>query len=108
MNMLGIVMPVGRSVMYLPDSNSGSSGPWTESDTKVVMVFLIMSALAFLIGVIIELARGFTIGEILSLGGKSDNPKNLTIYSGLITICFYSIWGMVILGYIGYQIYNML
>ena len=108
MNILGIVMPVGRSVMYIPDSNDGPSGPWTEGDTKIVIVLLIMSAVLFLIGVIIELARGFTIGEILSLGGKSDNPKYLTIYSGLITICFYSIWGMVILGYIGYQIYNML
>ena len=106
--MLGIVMPVGRSVMYLPDSNSGSSGPWTESDTKLVMVFLIMSALAFLIGVIIELARGFTIGEILSLYEKSGSPKFLTAYSVSVTISFYCIWGMVILGYIGYLIYNML
>jgi hypothetical protein len=105
--MLGIVMPVGKSLMYIPDSNDGPSGPWTE-DIKIIMVLLIMSAALFLIGVIIELARGFTMREILSINENLVKSKFLTIYSSFMTISFYTIWGLTILGYIGYLIYSIL
>lgn len=51
--MLGIIMPMGRTMMYLPDSNE-NSGPWTELDTKVCIALTLVILIITLVSTLIE------------------------------------------------------
>ncbi len=102
--MLGVIIPVGKSVMYMPDGNYKPSGPWTDSDTKFVIVCMILALLLLIIGIVVEKIRGNSIKEalLLDLGG------DISAFSIFVCICFYSVWGLSILGYLGFLIYNLI
>ena len=100
---LGIVMPIGKTVMYIPDGNDGPSGPWTETDTKVVISILVVLLILFVLAVIIELIRGTKLKNILLL-----DDWDMTMFSEMSIICFYGIWGFSLLCYLGYLIFGLL
>jgi hypothetical protein len=102
-----MILPTGNGgFMVLPD-NSGPSGPWTSGDTKIVITTLILSLILILIAILIEKLRGFKLREILTL--NEDNFRDwLTSYTIISVITFYSIWGLALLGGIGYFIYGLL
>lgn len=102
-----MILPTGRGgFMVLPDNN-GPSGPWTNGDTKIVIVTLILSVILMLIAILVEKLRGFKLLEILTLSEKGLNDW-LTVYTVSVGIIFYSIWGLAILVGLGYLIYGML
>jgi hypothetical protein len=102
-----MILPMGRGgIMVIPDSN-GPSGPWTSGDTKIVIVTLILAFALMLIAIIIEKLRGFKLREILTLHEEGWNDW-LTAYTVISMISGYVIYGLAILGGLGYLIYGML
>lgn len=102
-----MILPTGSGgFMVLPDDN-GPSGPWTNGDTKIAITILILSVILLLIAILVEKLRGFTLREILTLSEDNWNDW-LTAYTVISVITFYSIWGLAILGGLGYLIYGML
>lgn len=102
-----MILPTGRGgFMVLPDNN-GPSGPWTSGDTKVVITILILSVILMLLAILIEKLRGFTLREILTISENNFNDW-LTAYTIISVITFYSIWGLALLGGLGYLIYGIL
>ena len=102
-----MILPTGRGgFMVLPD-NSGPSGPWTSGDTKIAITILILSVILLLIAILIEKLRGFTLREILTLS-ENDFHEWLSAFTIIVVISFYVIWGLTLLGGLGYLIYGIL
>jgi len=93
--------------MILPTGSGGPSGPWTSGDTKIVITALILSFILMLIAILVEKLRGFTLREILTLNEDNWNDW-LTVYTVSSVCLFYLVWGLTILGGLGYLIYGML
>ena len=102
-----MILPTSNGgFMVLPDDN-GPSGPWTNGDTKIAITILILSVILLLIAILVEKLRGFTLREILTLNEDNWNDW-LTVYTVSSVCLFYLVWGLAILGGLGYLIYGML
>jgi hypothetical protein len=105
---MGMIMPIGGrgQMMYIPDTNAGPSGPWTSNDTKITIALLIIFFLISFISIIIEwqLAKRKITGkefliEVLSCGmsGRWFCKYEVTMFTGLMTLIFYIIFGLVVI-----------
>jgi hypothetical protein len=98
MNLLQTIIPIP-----IPVHSHGSSGSWTETDTKITLSILIVTFILFLFSIILEKIRGTSWKDIFQV-----ETYKLTIFSGLILICSYSVFGIAIFGFLGYFIYTLL
>jgi hypothetical protein len=94
MNLLQTIIPV-------PIPIDGSSGLWTESDTKIALTILILTFICFLLAIVIEKIRGVSLKDILQVNTS-------TLLSEAIILCSYSVFGIAILSFFGYFIYTLL
>jgi hypothetical protein len=96
MNLLQTIIPV-------PIPIDGSSGPWTETDTKVALSILIVTFILFLISIVIEKIRGTSWKDIFQV-----DVSELTLFSVIMIFCSYIIFGLEILVFLGHFIYTLL
>jgi hypothetical protein len=116
---MGMIMPIGGrgQMMYIPDTNHGPSGPWTLTDTKVTIALLIIFFLVSLISIIIEwqfakkkiTGKEFLI-EVLTCGmsGSYFCKYEVSMFTGLMTLCFYIIFALFAIGSGVYGIFQLL
>ena len=95
----------GGSIILL--DNNGSTGPWTNEDTKMAFTILMISFIMLLVSVIFEKLRGFTLREIFTLS-EDHWSKTLLVYTVISVIFFYLMVFLFILGALGHLIYGML
>jgi len=100
---MGMIMPIGGrgQMMYIPDTNHGPSGPWTSTDTKITIALIIIFFLVSLISIVIEwqfakrkiTGKEFLI-EVLTCGmsGNYFCKYEVSMFTGLITLCFYIVF----------------
>ncbi len=85
----------------IPMDSHGSSFSWTETDTEVILTLLILTFILFLLAIVTEKIRGVSLKDIFKVNTSS-------LLSEAIIICFYLVFGIVILGFLGYFIYTLL
>jgi hypothetical protein len=94
MNLLQTIIPV-------PIPIDGSSGPWTETDTKVALSILIVTFILFLISIVIEKIRGTSWKDIF----QADTS---ILFSAIMIFWSYLVFCIAIFGFLGYFIYTLL
>jgi hypothetical protein len=99
---LGMIIRVGHTFIH---TSNGHSGPWTESDTKILITMMIVSVLLFIVSVVIEKIRGLSFKEIVTLNIDGDD---LSIFSACSIIACYSTWLVGLLLWLGSIIYNLI
>lgn len=102
--------------MYIPDPSHGPSGPWTANDTKVMIALVIIFFCISLISVIVEwqfVKKKMTLKEylleVLQCGLSSNYTcYELSVFTTFMTMIFYTVFGLAIIGFGVYGIYQML
>lgn len=102
-----MIIPTGTNgqMIYIPDTNNSPSGPWTETDTKIMISLVIILFVISLISSIIEwqFAKNKTTGkefikEVLTCGMSWYGGKyEVSMFTGLLTLIFYIIFGLSVL-----------
>jgi ABC-type tungstate transport system substrate-binding protein len=76
-------------------TGNGHSGPWTQVDTNICITISLVVLILTTISVIIDLLKGVTIKEILTI-----DPFEISIFTGIMMCAFYffiTIWFGVLL-----------
>jgi ABC-type phosphate/phosphonate transport system permease subunit len=100
---MGIVMPIGGrgQMIYIPDGNDGPSGPWTNGDTKIAIALCIVFFVVSLLSIIIEwqFAKRTTtlrdyLNEVLTCGTSYSSSYSASMFTNLMVILFYIVFGL--------------
>lgn len=101
--------------MYIPDPSNGPSGPWTANDTKVMIALVIIFFCISLISVIVEwqfakkkMSLKEYLLEVIQCGFSCGYRYEVSLFTGLMTLIFFIILGLTIIGFGVYGIYQML
>jgi len=93
-------------LMYIPDPNTGHSGTWTVTDTKIVIALTIIFFIISLLSIIIEwqFAKRKTtfkeyITEVLQCGLSLSWKYEPTMFTSLMTLLFYIMFALDVIGF---------
>jgi hypothetical protein len=106
---MGMIMPIGGKgqMMYIPDTNNGPIGPWTMQETKVTIAICIVLFIISFFSILIEwrvAKRKITLKEylyeVLTCGMSSNyfSKYDVSVFTGLITLCFYIVFLCTVIG----------
>lgn len=102
-------------LMYIPDPSNSPSGPWTVNDTKVMIALVIIFFLISLVSVIAEwqfAKKKMTLKEylleVIQCGFSYGFKYEVSMFTSFMTLLFFIILGLGIIGFGVYGIYQML